>query len=160
MFTVLDEHSVLFIILSEWAPPLITILVGGLVASILIPRWQDAHARYHAREARRLALAEELSRNFSRYTTALSQLHTISKLEQSRALDDTERARKLSFVEARNNGWDALSDTFCNVQMYFADNTYAIIEEFIAWDRANINKRMHGAACSRAMARKAICSFG
>lgn len=103
MFTSLEENSVLHIALVEWVPPLITIVVGGLIASVLIPRWQDAHARHHAREARRLALAEELARNFLRYVISWERLLIIAELEAERpeGLSDEEQARKISYVVRR-----------------------------------------------------------
>lgn len=46
----LNEHSPLQIALVKWVPVLITVVIGGLFASIIFPRWQDryiAKKKYH-----------------------------------------------------------------------------------------------------------------
>lgn len=139
MHTVLDEFSVAYIALTEWVPPLFTVLVGGLLASLLFPRWQDSYARNKAREERKLALAEELSRNMTRYVTHWNRLRTIAELEVSRAgagLSEEEFARKKGFVEARNSARDAVIDTLCSIEIYFSKEVRTIIDDFMRWDEA------------------------
>lgn len=145
MNTVLNKHSVLYIVLSEWVPPLITILIGGVLASVLFPRWQDQHARYHAREDRKLALAEEFSRNITRYLVCWRRLRTIAELELSRSdgLTEAEFERKKKFVEARDTARDALMDTLCSLGVYFSNNVRASIDDFIRWDEACCSSRIN-----------------
>jgi hypothetical protein len=133
---ILNELSVGYIVLTAWVPPLITVLIGGIFASILFPRWQDRHARYHAREERKLALAEEIARDMARYTTCWSRLRTIAELEISRedGLTDEEFERKKGFVEARNSARDALMDTLCSLEIYFSSEVRSSIAEFVRWD--------------------------
>ena len=78
MNATLSEFSIVYVVLTELVPPLITVLLGGVLASVLFPRWQARHARYHAREDRRLALAEELSRNMTRYIASWNRLRSIA----------------------------------------------------------------------------------
>ncbi len=144
MNTVLDENSIAYIALTGWVPPLITILLGGLLASVLFPRWQDQRARYQAREDRKLALAEELARNMVRYVASWNRLRTIAELEASRpdGLTEAEFERKKSFVEARNSGRDALLDTLCSLEIYFSSDVGAAIDDFVRWDEACLALRV------------------
>lgn len=137
--TPLNELSPIEIILSKWVPSLITILIGGLVASVLIPRWQSANARHHAREARKLELLEQFSQNCSRYLVSLNRLYTISKAETLQPLNEKETARKDGFVADRNRYRESIHDNICSLSIYFETDTEDLLKEFILWDRNAVN---------------------
>lgn len=145
MFSVLDEHSVAYIVLTDWAPTLITILVGGLFASIFFPRWQYYYSRAQSREERKHALAEELSRNMRRYTNCWHRLRAIAELEVARqgTLSEDEAGRKRQYVEARSTSRDALLDTLCSIEIYFSKDVRKVIDEFIIWDEKCSTARLH-----------------
>lgn len=136
MNPVVSQPSVAHIIMSNWAPSLITILVGGVFASILFPRWQYYYARARSREERKHTLAEDLSRNMRRYISCWNRLRSIAELEIVRegVLSEEEAERKRNFVEARNASRDALLDTLCSIEIYFSENVQKGIDEFITWD--------------------------
>lgn len=131
-----DQNSISFIILTKWAPPLLTVFVGGLLASLLFPRWQDRHANNQARQHRRLALAEEVQRNFRRYISSWNRLRSISQLERDRpnGLSNIEFERKNKIAEARTLSRDELLDTMCSLEIYFSDEVQRRIWEFYSWD--------------------------
>ncbi|MFA3915959.1 hypothetical protein [Ruegeria hyattellae] len=132
----MDEHSITYIALTKWAPPLITIFVGGLMASILFPRWQDRYNRHRAREDRKLALAEEVAQNMKKYIQAWNRLRAIAELEASRpdGLTEVEFERKKSYVEERSNARDELHDNLVSAQLYFSADAQAAIGDFFRWD--------------------------
>lgn len=144
MDIILDEFSIAYIALTQWAPPLITVLLGGLLASILFPRWQDRYARYHAREERKLALAEQLSKDMTRYVTYWNRLRTIAELESSRTegLSDAEFSRKQAFIDSRNSSRDSLIDTLCSTEVYFSEEVQTAIDEFLRWDESCTSLRL------------------
>lgn len=142
---VLNEHSVAYILLSDWAPSFITILIGGIFASVIIPRWQYHDLRSRSQEERKHALAEELSRNLRRYTISWNRLRSIAELEISKqgTLTEEETARKRQFVEARSASRDMLLDTLCSIEIYFSEDTRKVIDEFIGWDEKCSTARIH-----------------
>lgn len=145
MNTVLEENSVAHILLSNWAPSLITILLGGMFASVIFPRWQYAYSRARAREERKHALAEELSRNMRRYASCWNRLRSIAELEATRQarLTEEEAARKRQFVEARNAARDTLLDTLCGIEIHFSRDVRRAVEQFMAWDETCSTARLH-----------------
>ena len=50
--------------LTDWMPPLITIVIGGLFASILFPAWQSRFNKSKAASSRRLEIAESVAKHF------------------------------------------------------------------------------------------------
>lgn len=145
MNMVLEENSVGHILLSNWAPALITILLGGMFASVIFPRWQYAYSRARAREERKHILAEELSRSMRRYANCWNRLRSIAELEAARqgGLTEDEAARKRQFVEARNAARDTLLDTLCGIDIYFSGDVRRAVDNFIAWDEACSVARLH-----------------
>lgn len=137
--TALAENSPLAIALAQWVPAGITIVVGGVFASILLPRWQNANARFHAREARRLAIAEEMAKNMERYILSLNRLLIISRAECGNPLSDAEIRRKEGFLDARNKHREALRDSMCSISLYFSSRSEIMIRKFNEWDDASVN---------------------
>ncbi|WP_434052361.1 MAG: hypothetical protein RDA78_24395 [Roseibium sp.] len=136
MFYSIEQDTIYYIALTRWVPPLITILVGGLFASILFPRWQENYARNKAREQRKLEIYEEVARWTYRYGVFWDRLITISRLEKSKAggLEDAEMERKKQFVEDRNEARLQLSDALCRAELYFSDETLRAVQRFRKWD--------------------------
>lgn len=70
----LPEHSLLFVVINEWAPALITIFVGGAFASIPVPRLQGMYATKRALADKRLDLVDRISVRFRHYLISRPQL--------------------------------------------------------------------------------------
>lgn len=140
----LNQHSVLYIALTKWAPPLITILIGGLFASILFPRWQSNFSRNKAREERKLEVYEDVSKWVNRYRVCWKRVVIISTYEanQTDGLDEAQSARKQNFLEARNDARLELSDAMCRAELYFSDSALEIVKEFRKWDDALSSLRL------------------
>ncbi|MBB4123972.1 hypothetical protein [Martelella radicis] len=144
MFDNLTEHSVSYIILKEWIPPLIAIVVGGLFASVLFPRWQENFSRNRARELRRLEILEEVSRCANRYIVSWKRLIIISKfeLESGEPLEGDPLDRKKGFIEDRNKCRMDLSDALCIAEIYVSDHASDYIRKFRRWDDGISHKRL------------------
>ena len=142
---ILEEFSVFYIVLTQWVPPLITILIGGYLASILFPKWRDSIVRTRATEDRKLALAEDLSKCLTRYLLNWNRLRTISELEMSRntGLTEIEHERKKQFVSDRNDSRDHLIDVMASAEIYFSHEVQDAIEQFKTWDEANSAMRIN-----------------
>jgi hypothetical protein len=123
-------------------PTLVSIIVGGLFASILFPRWQSRYTRTKTLTEHRFALTEALAAQFQAYVTAWRRLIQISTLETGRALSEEEAARKGAFVVQRNEARDALWASFARGQLYFTDQTCDIIRKFMEWDETQGSKTL------------------
>ena len=71
-------NPVLDLVLSQWIPPLISVLLGGLIASILVPRWQTDFEKARLYDKRKLELLEKISEAFPRYVVNWNHLNHIS----------------------------------------------------------------------------------
>lgn len=138
----LDPESPLALMMRHWGPPLITIVLGGLFASILFPRWQEAHTRARAMAQHRLDLTEGLASAFAQYITAWRRLIDIASLGQQRPLTETEIERRDAFVIQRNGARDTLLDLCARGQLYFSDQACDLVAAFIAWDSAQTSKQL------------------
>jgi hypothetical protein len=124
----------------ESIPTLVSIVVGGLFASILFPRWQASYTRTKTLIERRFALIEAVATQFSAYITAWRRLIQIAILEAERPLTETESARMAGFVAQRNEARDALWASFARGQFYFTEQASDVIRVFTAWDEAQVAK--------------------
>ncbi|MCA8883337.1 MAG: hypothetical protein KDA50_06260 [Rhodobacteraceae bacterium] len=138
----LDPDSPLSLMIRHWGPPLISILVGGLFASVLFPRWQESWTRTRARSQHGLEMTENLASSFSAYLTAWRRLIDIAGLQQERPLTEEEKARLLGFVADRNAARNTLLDLCARGQLYFSDAACDTITEFLDWDRKQAAKRL------------------
>ena len=135
IFDPLAERSPLLVALTDWMPPLITIVIGGFFASILFPVWQSRFNRSKAASTRRLEIAESVAKHFQKYITSWRRLISISELERdNHGLSDEQRQLKNSFVSARNANRDNLLEALCASRLYFSEQVYETIKEFINWD--------------------------
>nr|WP_321249049.1 hypothetical protein [uncultured Ruegeria sp.] len=139
MFEALPENSIALIIASEWLPTILTILLGGWFASVLIPRLQANFERNKTREKRRFELAEEVAQNLVHYRMCWERLLSIAKLEQDRkedGLTEVEFDRKKTFVKDRNEARDKLINSLTSVQFYFSKKSQYQAANFIEWDQS------------------------
>lgn len=138
----LDPNSPLALIIKGWGPPLISILIGGLFASILFPRWQDSYTRARAATQHRLDLTEQIASAFARYITAWRRLIDIATLGQNRELNDEELERLSGFAADRNNARDELLDLCARGQLYFGKAAATDVASFLRWDEAQASKTL------------------
>ena len=132
----LTQTSPLHILLKDWAPTLITIVIGGLFASVILPRLQGLYTKRIALSSRRLSLAEDIAASLHRYVTCWRRLIQIShhEIAKNGRLTADEIARKDSFVTSRNEARDKLCDLLCAAQLYSTDKTSNLMKGFLFWD--------------------------
>ncbi|WP_162652902.1 hypothetical protein [Lentilitoribacter sp. Alg239-R112] len=130
----IDETSITYIVLNRWLPGVITVVVGGYVASILFPKLQQNAQRNTQVREKRTEIAEEIVQYFNRYIISWRRLIQIAKLEEVRELSDDEVKRKNGFVLERNERRDLLFDKLKLCQLYFCDRTCSEIQNFVSWD--------------------------
>lgn len=141
--TDMDHEAVTTLILKEWVPPLISVLSGGLIISLLVPRWQATFERSRLYDKRRLEILESISQDFSRYIDNWRRLIQISHHEVRKGnLDDDEKARKQRFIEDRNLARDTLISDLSTARIYFSESVDTLIAEFSDWDQACTVKRL------------------
>lgn len=139
---ILDPDSIEFLLLRHWGPPIITVIWGGLIASVLVPRLQAKRDRSRAINERKIALYEDIADQFGRYVSAWRRLMSISMLERDRQLTPMELERKQRFIEERYVTRDALFADFAKARLYFSREACDRIDDFVAWDEANASKRL------------------
>jgi hypothetical protein len=128
-------NALLDIVLKEWIPPLVSVLLGGLIASILVPRWQVKFEKGRLYDRRKLELLEQISETFPRYVVNWNRLIYISLHEAKKGnLSQDEILRKQRFIDDRNSTRDALVSALNASRIYFSSNTEQLIEEFYHWD--------------------------
>lgn len=142
MFSNLEETSIVYIVLTEWMPSIITILFGGYMASILFPRMQDNFQKSQQREERKQKIAEEIIQTFGRYITSWRRLIQISQLELERNLSDVELNRKHEFIDDRKEQRDKLVDQLRLCQLYYSNSTCDHLNQFLEWDEGQASKRL------------------
>lgn len=138
----LDPDGPVFQLMTSWGPPVITILVGGTLANLLYPRWQNRAAASRSFNDRRFALMEEVADCFPLYVNAWRRLIQISTLEAQRGLSEDETDRKTGFVTQRNDARDRLFSALSRGRVYFSGETWGIISSFKTWDSMQGNKRL------------------
>lgn len=138
----LDENSFLYLVLRYWVPSLLSIIAGGLFASVLIPRWQARWSKNRAQEDRRVELYETIAEHFSLYITAWRRLIEIATLEATRPLSEQEAERKQAIVAHRTEERDELLRAFSKSSLFFSAESDARIEAFLEWDECNGAKRL------------------
>lgn len=133
----LDEFSPLTIALSEWAPASISILLGGLFAIIVFPRWQDRYVAKKTAAERKLSISEEAAELLDAYTTSWRRLIEISKYEAnfSGSGDELETiaSRKHALAEKRSEIHDQLMACLSRSKIFLELREQERIEEFVKW---------------------------
>ena len=131
----MDLYEFLEIVLKNWGPPIISVLVGGLLVSILVPRWQVRFEKSRQYDKRRLELLEGIAKTFPLYVANWRRLIDISFYEEQKGqLSQEEQDRKLRFVADRNTVRDKLFSSLSSARIYFSDSILTLITEFSEWD--------------------------
>ena len=138
----LDPNSIEFLMLRHWGPPIATIVLGGLGASLIVPRLQSRRDRWKAINDRKIALYEAIADQFGRYVSSWRRLLSIAYLERSRPLSDLEQQRKQRFIDERYAARDSLFSEFAKARLYFSDDCCNRIDAFIAWDETHVNSTL------------------
>lgn len=130
----IKADTLLYIALNAWVPTFSTVILGGVAASIIVPRIQRRYQRYQLRLDKKTALCEDAARAFGRYVVSWRRLRQISALEQVQALTSEEQDRKRGFVVERNARRDDLLDSLRVCKLYFCPQICSEINRFMAWD--------------------------
>ncbi|MGO8154201.1 hypothetical protein AB9F36_30705 [Rhizobium leguminosarum] len=142
MWSQLNDKSIAFIALKDWVPSLITIIIGGIFASIILPAWQGRYMRTKALATRRLEIAESVTKNFQKYVTAWKRLMAISVLEEESGLNEEQKQTKIGFVMARNASRDALLESLAISRLYFPETCSEVVQSFCKWDEDRSIERL------------------
>ncbi|NTG91018.1 hypothetical protein G6L29_32050 [Agrobacterium rhizogenes] len=121
---------------------MITIVIGGFFASIILPAWQGRYMKTKVLAARRLEIAESVTKNFQKYITAWKRLLAISDLEEISGLTKEQHQTKMGFVAARNASRDALLESLAVSNLYFPDACADVVESFCKWDEDRSTERL------------------
>lgn len=137
MFEELREHSLAFVIIKDWIPSLITIFVGGVVATLLLPRLAAGYAARRALADKRLEFAGRVAVAFRRYVMAWRRLITFAEPEEKmRPLPKGSEDRRRAYAEQRNQHKDELIEALCFAKTIFSSTVAKSIDSFIDWDEA------------------------
>ncbi|MGO7149018.1 hypothetical protein ACCS52_26640 [Rhizobium ruizarguesonis] len=142
MWSELNDKSIGFIVLKDWVPTLMTIIIGGIFASIVLPAWQERYLRAKALASRRLEIAENVTRNFQKYITSWKRLITISVLEAESGLNEEQKQTKMGFVVARNASRDALLESLAVSRLYYPETCSEVVQSFCKWDEDRSIERL------------------
>lgn len=131
-------------IIGKWVPALISVIAGGLVASVLVPRWQAKSNRNRLIEQRKLEICEGISDTFPKYIANWRRLIEISKHEiKKKSLSQDEIIRKNSYINDRDRYRDELFSLFSKAKLYFSKEISDLIEEFVQFDNSFSSKRIY-----------------
>ncbi len=129
--------------------PLVLLLVGGLTAHILYPRWQDSYLRRKALTERRSALGEDIVALMNGYVVCwrrlleaasfLSQSHT-DEVPDAALQDQQDKVQ--GFAAKRSDARDALMSALSRFMLYCDRADRTEIDAFITWDESQSNKRL------------------
>ncbi|MEL7215564.1 MAG: hypothetical protein AAGJ96_06475 [Pseudomonadota bacterium] len=140
MWEPISEGSFAYIAFRFYVPILLTIVVGGVVANLVIPAIQRRFEINRREAERRVELRDEIAANLGLYLENWRRLLDIAVLEQARrreggALSEDEAERKRGFVQARNAHKDEWVRNLVLGRIYFSAETMAALEAFHRWDR-------------------------
>ncbi len=123
-------------ILLGLGPSVLSVTLGGYVASKLVPVWQRSAALSKKRSERKVEISENVVRAFQHYITAWERLGTIARLERSRpnGLTAEEASRKEQFINERNSSRLLLLENLALIQLYFPVFCARAANDFCAWD--------------------------
>jgi type II secretory pathway pseudopilin PulG len=131
----LKEFSPLAIILAQWVPVVTTIVLGGLFAAIIFPRWQNSYLERKTLLERRQRLVEEAAELLNSYTNVWRRLIEISKYEIKLINDkrDTSTAleTKKQYVAKRSEIHDRLMACLSRATVVVGSKQRSDINKFI-----------------------------
>ena len=134
MRTQIPENSLLFILLSDLLPAIMTVLVGGFLAARVFPRLQDKFDVTKHSNQRKRDLSEEITIHFEKYISSWRRLITISKYGLDTTLNNEEVVRRETIIASRNESRDSLLAALRSGQLYFSSESSKVIDDFILWD--------------------------
>lgn len=135
--------SLVEIVLVEWAPLVFSLIVGGVLANILFPRWQAKIQRAKDLAQRRRELCEEVIQAFESYISNLSRLYsfsfstTVEQKSEPQGIPDNDNAfsRQQEYVRNRDESKDRLYTAFALSALYFPSSVTSEIEQFKVWNK-------------------------
>ncbi len=142
-----DDSGGAYTILRYLLFPLVLLLVGGVTAHILYPRWQDSFLRRKALTERRSALGEDIVALMNAYVVswrrlieAAAYLAATDKAEPDDKAAQEDQIRTLA--AKRSTARDALMAALSRFMLYCRSADRTQIDAFIAWDESQSQKRL------------------
>jgi hypothetical protein len=133
----------LAIALQYWIPPLLSVVIGGIMASFIVPRIQKRFEQNKSISARRLEISEAIVSALAKYVVNWKRLMQISRHEQDTgSLSDEQKTRKNLFVTERNLARDKLFEIVNISKIYFPDSINVVINDFLEWDEKHSISRL------------------
>lgn len=128
--------------------PMLLLLVGGITAHILYPRWQDSFLRRKALTERRSALGEDIVALMNAYVVSWRRLIEAASFgSQTDALSAAEQAAQekqiTTLAGKRSDARDALMAALSRFQLYCRAADRSEIDAFITWDESQSQKRLN-----------------
>ncbi len=135
------------VLTEEWGPPLISIVVGGMVASLLLPRLQTGFNRSRLFEQKRMEAMERVAETFPAYIANWRRLMTVAQAQRAAPPQDADAAgrleeMKLRFADQRNACRDELAALIARARLYFSDDVASLLDEFLRWDERHAQARL------------------
>ncbi len=129
--------------------PLVLLLVGGITAHILYPRWQDSYLRRKALTERRSALGEDIVALMNGYVVSWRRLIEAAAFLAETPKDDASddeledlHDRVQALAAKRSEARDDLMAALSRFMLYCGRTDRAEINTFMTWDESQSNKRL------------------
>lgn len=153
------DETLLYTILRYLIFPVVLLVIGGVAANILYPRWQDRYIRRKYLNERKFEIGENILSLMNNYMTMWRRLinisiyekETITSLNRSRSdkkkailrakLEDVS-SRKMEIVKSRSNSRDSLMDAICRIKIYIDSDNQIVLDDFTRWDAAQSTKTL------------------
>lgn len=141
MLDPIQPNSLLFIMLDKWVPALITVLVGALFASFLLPRVQAVYAAKRALTDKKLDLVGTVTYRFRKYIVAWRRLRQLAVV-LPQPMDEEDRKRLTALATLRNERKDDLIEALYQMKVAFSSGLADDIDRFLEWDELQTNKEL------------------
>jgi hypothetical protein len=129
------------VLTEKWGPPLISILVGGVVAQIVLPRLQASFNRTKLFDEKRVLVMEELAEVFPTYIANWARLISMAQAERASGgvLPPHLKQKKDEHADDRNRARDELLSLIARARLYFSDPVEEEMANFLAWDKRYVS---------------------
>lgn len=153
------DETVAYAVFRYFLAPFLLLLVGGIAANILYPRWQDTYLRRKSAAERRGKLGEDVVSLMNQYVVnwrrlidcanyANDCLNEISLKEDE--VSQTKLQSELQFRQSkteeaaknRNETRDGLMSSLTRFSLYCSKKDRTVIKEFLLWDEAQAKKTL------------------
>ena len=141
---VLDQNSLLFIVLRYWVTALFSVGFGSLLVALVVPRLQNRWQQRVFKLEKRKEIAESVILSFAAYITAWRRLRRLAQKSQESGLTELEKERKRVAVNDRNSARDRLIGNLKLARIFFDPNTVIVIDSFIEWDSKLTDTKLDG----------------